>query len=155
MTIRTTPSTVTFTKPFVLDGLEEEQPAGTYDIDVDEERLDGLSFSAYRRVQTLIHLHPKTGNPSLVQTMKIDPDDLEAALKRDRALADGGTVQDLHETAAANEAEDACREGADHEAPQRAATEEMILAPRMPWPRRANRKPKSRLSHHRDADPGQ
>jgi hypothetical protein len=85
MTIRTTRTTVTFNRAFVLAGLDEEQPAGVYDIETDEERMEGLSFSAYRRVQTLIHLHPKTGNPTLIQTMKIDPDELDAALQRDQA----------------------------------------------------------------------
>ena len=85
MTIRTTRTTVTFRRAFVLAGLDEEQPAGVYDIETDEERMEGLSFSAYRRVQTLIHLHPKTGNPTLIQTMKIDPDELDAALQRDQA----------------------------------------------------------------------
>ena len=85
MTIRTTRTTVTFRRAFVLAGLDEEQPAGVYDIETDEERLEGLSLSAYRRVQTLIHLHPKTGNPNLTQTMTIDPDELDAALQRDQA----------------------------------------------------------------------
>ena len=85
MTIRTTRTTVTFRRAFVLAGLDEEQPAGVYDVETDEERMEGLSFSAYRRVQTLIHLHPKTGNPTLIQTMKIDPDELDAALQRDQA----------------------------------------------------------------------
>lgn len=85
MTVRTTRTTVIFKKGFVLAGLDEEQPAGVYDIETDEERLEGLSFSAYRRVQTLINLHPKTGNPSLIQTMTIDPDELDAALERDHA----------------------------------------------------------------------
>ena len=51
MTIRTTRTTVTFRRAFVLAGLDEEQPAGVYDIETDEERLEGLSLSAYRRVQ--------------------------------------------------------------------------------------------------------
>jgi hypothetical protein len=33
----------------------------------------------------LIHLHPKTGNPNLTQTVTIDPDELDAALQRDQA----------------------------------------------------------------------
>ena len=85
MTIRTTRTTVIFNRAFVLAGIDEEQPAGVYDIETDEERLEGLSFSGYRRLQTLIHLHPKTGNPSLTQTMKIDPDELAEALQREQA----------------------------------------------------------------------
>ena len=85
MTIRTTRTTVTFKRSFLLSGIDEEQPAGVYDIETDEERLEGLSFPAYRRVLTLIHLHPKTSNPGLSQSMRIDPDELKAALQRDQA----------------------------------------------------------------------
>ena len=84
-TTRTTRTTVTFKKPFVLAGIDEEQPAGVYDIETDDERLEGLSFPAYRRVLTLIHLHPKTSNPGLTQSMRIDPDELQVALQRDQA----------------------------------------------------------------------
>ncbi len=50
MAIRTTRTTVNFKRAFVLAGVDEEQPPGVYDIETDEERLKGLSFSAYRRV---------------------------------------------------------------------------------------------------------
>jgi hypothetical protein len=53
----------------------------------DEELLEGISFPAYRRVLTLIHLHPKPGHPGLTQTLTIDPNELDAALKRDQAPA--------------------------------------------------------------------
>jgi hypothetical protein len=88
MMMRTKQTTVTFKSPFFLVGLDEEQPAGTYSIETDEERLEALSFSAYHRVQTLIHLHPKTGNPSLIQTMRIDPEELAAALRCDQASSE-------------------------------------------------------------------
>ena len=84
MPLRTTQMTVTFKAPFVLTGCDAEQPAGTYRIETDEERLEGMSFPAYRRVQTLIHLHSRTG---VTQIIKINPDDLDAALQRDQAPA--------------------------------------------------------------------
>ncbi len=41
MARRTTTKSVTFARPFRLAGLEEEFPAGQYDVETDEELLDG------------------------------------------------------------------------------------------------------------------
>jgi hypothetical protein len=125
MTIRTTQTRVTFTRPFVLSELEGEQPAGVYDIETDEERLEGLSFSAYRRVQTLIHLHPKTGNPSLIQTMRIDPEALAAALQRDQAPAAMLAIQDDRNSTV----EEASHKNADREAVERGEDEGNCFSP--------------------------
>lgn len=84
MTIRTSEKTVTFRKPFVLGGLDEVLPAGDYSVETDEELLDGVSFPAYRRILTVIHLHEKSNNPRLTRTMTIDPNELDAALMRDQ-----------------------------------------------------------------------
>ncbi len=87
MTIRTSTDTVTFKRPFVLGGFDEELSAGTYSVETDEELLDGLSFPAYRRILTMIRLHAKSGHPGLTRTLTIDPKELDAALKRDQAAA--------------------------------------------------------------------
>ena len=87
MTTRTTPGTVTFRRPFVLAGFGETLPEGTYHIETDEERIDGLSFDAYRRTVTSLRLPAKPGR-GLVQTLTLDPNDLDAALARDRAPAE-------------------------------------------------------------------
>lgn len=81
MTMRTSRKTVTFARPFVLGGADEEFPAGIYTIETDEELLEAISFPVYRRISTLLHLRAKTG---LTQKMTVDPDQLEAALQRDR-----------------------------------------------------------------------
>lgn len=83
MTIRTNKRNVTFRKPFTLAGLEEMQPAGNYEVETDEELIEGLSFSAWKRKLTLIRLHGSSGQAGLMQTLKIDPADLDAALRRD------------------------------------------------------------------------
>ena len=85
MTMRTTEKTITFNKPFTLAGIGEVLPAGAYRVETDEELLQGISFHAYRLVQTLIHLPAKSGNRGLARTLTIDPKDLDAALKRDHA----------------------------------------------------------------------
>ncbi len=87
MTIRTSKTTVTFAWPFELDELDEVLPAGAYEVETDEELLEGVSFPAYRRISTLIHLHASSGNPRLTRTLAIDPTELDAALARDQASA--------------------------------------------------------------------
>jgi len=85
MTTRTIKKIVTFRRPFVLGGSDEALPAGPYSVETDEELLEGISFPAYRRILTLIHLHPKPGRPGLTETLTVDPNELDAALERDQA----------------------------------------------------------------------
>jgi hypothetical protein len=77
--MRTTREPVTFAHPFVLDGAEGVQPAGTYDVEVDEELIEGLSFLAYRRVATTIYLPLASGATGSHQAVRVDPRELESA----------------------------------------------------------------------------
>ncbi len=88
MTSRTKKETIIFTEPFVLSGFEDALPAGAYVVETESEPLPGLSFVAYRRTQTLLHL-PRRG--AVRQTLTVDPEDLAAALARDR-MARSATV---------------------------------------------------------------
>ena len=88
MTIRTSEKTVSFKRPFVLGRLDEVLPAGAYSVETDEELLEGISFPAYRRILTLLHLHAEPGSPGLTRTATIDPNELEAALVRVSAPAE-------------------------------------------------------------------
>jgi hypothetical protein len=85
MTVRTTKETVTFVNSFKLGDFEEALPPGTYNVETDEKLLEGLSFRAYRRTLTLIHVPGKSGDRGLSRTLTIDPNELDAALKRDAA----------------------------------------------------------------------
>ena len=87
MTVRTSKTTVTFSKPFVLEGFDDVLPSGAYDVETDEEPLEGLSFLAYRRTLTVLHLRPEPGRRGFSQSLVIDPLELEAALRRDRAAS--------------------------------------------------------------------
>jgi hypothetical protein len=83
MTSRLTTRTVTFTRPFILDEINRELPAGSYTVETEEEPLDGVSFIAYRRVSTSFIVRPgpeATGT----QMWTIHPDSLAAALMRDQ-----------------------------------------------------------------------
>lgn len=83
MTIRTNKKTVTFKRPFSLSSFDRELPAGAYNVETDEELLEGISFPVYRRIATLIHLHAHAGISGLTQILTIDPKELDAALARD------------------------------------------------------------------------
>ena len=51
----------------------------------DEELIDGLSFSAYRRVSTMIFVPAQSHSASSVEMVTIDPVDLQGAQDRDAA----------------------------------------------------------------------
>ncbi len=78
MTTRTSENTVTFKRPFVLDGFDEAFPAGIYSVETDEELLEGLSYLAYRRVANVIQLHSRSDRPGLTRALTIDPHELDA-----------------------------------------------------------------------------
>ena len=80
MTTRTRRESVTFRHAFELRGVDGRLPAGTYAIDTDEELLDSLTLTAYRRVATSLTLPLAAGS---YQIVRIDPADLEAARVRD------------------------------------------------------------------------
>ena len=80
--MRTTSRIVTFTRPFRLGAMEHRQPAGTYTVETDEERLDTPTVPAYRRCATSIRLPVRAGSSEVVV---IDPAELDAALARDTA----------------------------------------------------------------------
>ena len=84
MTVQTTQRIATFTKPFVLGDFDEVLPAGSYCVEADEVLLEGVSFPAYRRTSTIFHLPSVPGHPRHSRKLAIHPDDLDAALRRDR-----------------------------------------------------------------------
>jgi hypothetical protein len=84
METRTTQRTVTFSKPFRLAELDEILPAGDYDIETDEEVILGISFVAWRRINTIIRLPSVSANKSLTRTLSVNADQLEEALRQDR-----------------------------------------------------------------------
>ncbi|MBR0816068.1 hypothetical protein JQ544_31380 [Bradyrhizobium diazoefficiens] len=80
MTIRTTRTIVSFANPFVLQGLEGAQPAGEYVILTDDERIEGLSRIAYRRVATLLQTPARSASQSRTRSYAISQTELDAAL---------------------------------------------------------------------------
>lgn len=74
---------VTFSRSFSLAGVGE-RPPGTYLVVAEEEQLQGLSFDAYRHVETRMHIPAVTTSSSLRQAFLVDANELEAALIADR-----------------------------------------------------------------------
>ena len=83
MTTRTTETTVTFRRPFTLAAIDGAQPAGTYRVETDEELLPGLSFDAFQRVATMLHLPSMSAPGGRRQVITVDPAELSAALEAD------------------------------------------------------------------------
>ncbi len=83
MTMRSTRSTVTFSNPFTLSGYLGELPAGDYEVLVEEELLQGLSFEAYRRMATYLTVRGRGSHAGRSELRAISDSDLKEALRRD------------------------------------------------------------------------
>lgn len=94
MNSRTTTSNVTFAYPFVISGYEGALPPGSYEVIVEEELLEGVSFEAYRRTASFLLISGRGGQAGETEMRPIDPRDLEAALARDLALSKDGEPSD-------------------------------------------------------------
>lgn len=75
---------VHFRRPFTLPQVEGELPAGSYSVDEEHERIEGVSITAFRRIATVLHLRPA---PGLRESIEVDGAALDAALLRDAAVA--------------------------------------------------------------------
>lgn len=78
--LRTTSATVSFSAPFMLKGRTEIYPAGSYEVETDEEIVEANGRTVYLRVATLLYIR----SPGMARTLRIDPDDLHRALAADR-----------------------------------------------------------------------
>jgi hypothetical protein len=68
--MRTMETMVTFHHPFVLSALETAQPAGTYR---NGDGGRGLSFVAFRRTATMLHLPALPATGATHQVVSVDP----------------------------------------------------------------------------------
>ena len=75
--------TVTFMHPFILSGMDEVQPAGTYTVETDEELLQTSSLPAYGRISTLMRLPARSTGLVVTQIVEVNPLELAAVLARD------------------------------------------------------------------------
>ena len=79
-------SKLTFSQPFTLSGYTDELPAGEYEVLVEEELLEGVSFAAFRTTATHLTVRGRGRQAGRTELRRITRADLEAALGLDPAL---------------------------------------------------------------------
>lgn len=79
MDVRTTWSKVTFAQPFSLPGSDLVFPPGAYDLVVEEERLQGLTFDAYRRTSAYLEVPADPRFPARREMRPVTDADLRQA----------------------------------------------------------------------------
>lgn len=90
--MRSTIETVNFTRAFTLPGYDDLLPAGSYEVLREDERLEGLTFDAYRRVATFLRVLGHGAEAGRTELRPTTDNDLEAALRRDRAITQAGQL---------------------------------------------------------------
>ena len=83
--MRTRKSAVSFQHPFTLNRDVGELPPGSYDIEIDEEEIQLLDRTVYRRVAIYFYVQ----NSASTRTIVVSPTDLQSALERDLNLESG------------------------------------------------------------------
>jgi hypothetical protein len=83
MVERTTESEIAFMHPFTLNALMGPQPAGTYRLVVDEELIEGLSFTAYKRVATHLEIPAISIATGKRQFLQVTQSEIDHALELD------------------------------------------------------------------------
>lgn len=78
---------VTFKHAFRIRGVDRLLPAGNYDVVTDEETIDGLSFTAFRRVATMIMVPAEGSRGLAMQMISIATDDLTDAQRIDASAS--------------------------------------------------------------------
>jgi len=83
MITRVTTKTVIFSRPFVLNEADGEQPPGIYTVETEEESLDIHSGSAFRRVSTTMYRYDPKAKGRVRRFLAVDLAELDAAQARD------------------------------------------------------------------------
>jgi hypothetical protein len=87
MAVRTTETSVTFRRPFMLDAFDNPQPAGAYRLVIDDEEIEGLTFLAYRRTATMLHIPVASASFSLDDVYFVTASELAAAMEADARIS--------------------------------------------------------------------
>lgn len=82
--MRSTCVTVTFRSAFRLPGYVAPFSAGTYEVLSEDERLDGLSFEAFRRVATFLRISGQDSPRGRTELFPVSQADLDAAVLADQ-----------------------------------------------------------------------
>jgi hypothetical protein len=85
METRSTRTTLTFRNAFTLPHEVRTVPAGDYVLVTKEERLEGLTFNAYRRISGHLIVGSGAANPGRTEMIPVTEAELEALVARDIA----------------------------------------------------------------------
>lgn len=80
MDTRTTWSKITFPKSFVLPGSDVVFAPGEYELVTEEERLQGLTFNAYRRNSAFLQVTTDPRFPGQTELRPVNEADLQQAI---------------------------------------------------------------------------
>jgi hypothetical protein len=83
MPTRSTERMLTFRRPFRLSAIEGPLPSGRYWVITEQEPLEGLSFAAWQRTNTLLFLPANSLPGKAREIVPVDPNELAAALAAD------------------------------------------------------------------------
>jgi hypothetical protein len=86
---RMTRDKVIFSKAFALRGSVDLLPAGEYDLIIEEERLQGLTFDAWRRVAAFLEVRPNPRAPGRTELRPVTDTELQQARTHDPARDTG------------------------------------------------------------------
>ncbi len=95
--MRSKRTTISFSKPFFLKGLDGPQPAGDYVIVTDEKRIETTLFEAWQRVDTQIRLPSLQRDTGQEQYTSIAPGELEDALRSDQSCPPAQRTERMHD----------------------------------------------------------
>jgi len=74
---------VTFQFPFTIDDIGKQLPAGRYTIETEEESIVGLSFLAYRHIDTILVERPPKGKSGATHYWSVGHEALTQAIEAD------------------------------------------------------------------------
>ncbi len=83
MTTRSTETRVSFSHSFKLAAFSAPQPAGTYLVVAEEELIEGLSFTAFRRTATTLYTPDILSRSGTQQAYPTTEAEIDAALEAD------------------------------------------------------------------------
>jgi len=86
MTMRSRREAITFLHPFRIKGIDRLLPPGAYEVNTDEEVIEGLSFPAFRRVATMIMVPAAPPRSSTMEMISIGSVDLSDAQRIDASV---------------------------------------------------------------------
>lgn len=90
MTTRSRRESIIFKHPFRLRSIDRLLPAGSYDVVTDEEMIEGLSFTSYRRTATMITVPCAPPHTNSMEMISIGSVELSDAQRIDASPPDDG-----------------------------------------------------------------